>query len=157
MLGSEEAKSGYSWVPQVLHLERSRPALILTPSLYQYFIEANDLRANLDAVLRKLDLDNKIATEDLGGKARVLIRAGTLPQRLQSELEIAAVELAPGGKLLEFRIFAGTGPSAVLIGKSGGVRPADFVSAWLEAAACKFSSSALACAFPSDLPTRSTR
>jgi len=144
MLGSEEAKSGYSWVPQTLNLQESGPALIVTPSLYQYFIEANDLRDKLDALLRKLDLDNKIAAEDLGGKARALIRAGTLPQRLRSELEIAAVELSPGGKLLEFRIVAGAGPDAVLIGEAHGVRPADFVSAWLEAVACKFSSSALA-------------
>lgn len=144
MLGSEEAKSEYSWVPQALNLPRTKSALIVTSSLYQYFIEANDLRGKLDALLRKLDLNNKIATEDLGGKTRALIRAGTLPQRLQSELEIAAVELAPGGKLLEFRIVAGSGPDAVLIGESGGVRPADFVSAWHEAVACKFSSSALA-------------
>jgi len=144
MLGSEEGKSGYSWVSQALHLEQSRPALIVTPSLYQYFIEANDLRDKLDALLRKLDLKNKVATEELGGKARALIRAGTLPERLRSELEIAAVELAPGGKFLGLRIFAGTGPDAVLIGQYEGGRPSDFVSAWLAAVACKFSSSALA-------------
>jgi hypothetical protein len=144
MLGSEEAELGYSWVPQLLGLQRSRPALIVTPSLYQYFIEANDLRDKLDAWLRKLDLNNKIAAEELGGKARALIRAGTLPQRLRSELEIAAVELAPGGKLLKLQIVSGTGPDAVLIGESGEVRAVDFVSAWLEAVACKFSSSALA-------------
>lgn len=144
MLGSEDAKNGYSWVPQMLGLQRSRPALIITPSLYQYFIEANDLRDKLDALLRKLDLNNKIAAEELGGKAQALIRAGTLPQRLRSELEIAAVELAPGGKMLKFRIMAGTGSDAVLIGETHGVRAADFFSTWLEAVACKFSSSALA-------------
>lgn len=128
----------------MLGLQRSRPALIITPSLYQYFIEANDLRDKLDALLRKLDLNNKIAAEELGGKAQALIRAGTLPQRLRSELEIAAVELAPGGKMLKFRIMAGTGSDAVLIGETHGVRAADFFSTWLEAVACKFSSSALA-------------
>jgi Pyruvate phosphate dikinase, PEP/pyruvate binding domain. len=97
MLGSEEGKSEYAWVPQALTLQRSRPALIVTPSLYQYFIEANDLRDKLDALLRKLDLNNKIAAEELGGKAQALIRAGTLPQRLRANLRSRPVELAPAG------------------------------------------------------------
>jgi hypothetical protein len=143
-LDSPGAKDEYSWVLDALPAGHAGPVLVTTPSLYQYFIEANDLRDRLDALLGRLDVTNAVAAKELGGQAQALIRAGTLPSRLQAELEIAAVELAPGGKLMELRIFAGTGDDAVLIGEDGGVRPGDFVSAWLEAAACKFSPSALA-------------
>jgi len=143
-LDSPDAKDSLSWVAQALSAEYVGPVLVTTPSLYQYFIEANDLRDRLDVLLGRLDVKNAVATKELGGQAQALIRAGVLPQRLQAELEIAAVELAPGGKCMELRIFAGTGDNAVLIGEDSGVRPADFISAWLEAAACKFSPSALA-------------
>ena len=143
-LDSPDAKIAHCWVSQALATEHAGPVLVVTPSLYQYFIEANDLRDRLDTLLGRLDVTNAVATKELGGQAQALIRAGVLPQRLQAELEIAAVEFAPGGKLMELRVYAGTGENAVLIGEGSGVRPADFVSAWLEAAACKFSSSALA-------------
>jgi hypothetical protein len=143
-LDSLGAEHGHSWMPHAPASEYEGPALVATPSLYQYFVEANDLRDRLDSLLGRLDVNNAVATKELGGQAQGLIRGGVLPQRLQAELEIAAVELAPGGKFIEFRIFAGAGDDAVLIGEFGGVRPADFVSAWLEAVACKFSPSALA-------------
>jgi hypothetical protein len=143
-LDSLGAEHEHSWMPHAPASEYAGPALVATPSLYQYFVEANDLRDRLDSLLGRLDVNNAVATKELGGQAQALIRGGILPQRLQAELEIAAVELAPGGKFIEFRIFAGAGGDAVLIGEFGGVRPADFVSAWLEAVACKFSPSALA-------------
>lgn len=143
-LESPDAQIAHSWVSRSLSTEHVGPVLVATPSLYQYFIEANDLRDRLDALLGRLDVTNAVATKQLGGQAQALLRAGVLPQRLQAELEIAAVELAPGGKFMELRIFAGTGDDAVLIGEDSGVRPVDIVSAWLEAAACKFSPSALA-------------
>jgi hypothetical protein len=143
-LESLGAEHGHSWMPHAPAREYEGPALVATPSLYQYFVEANDLRDRLDSLLGRLDVNNAVATKELGGQAQGLIRTGVLPQRLQAELEIAAVELARGGKFIEFRIFAGAGGDAVLIGEFGGVRPADFVSAWLEAVACKFSPSALA-------------
>jgi hypothetical protein len=143
-LDSLGAEHGHSWMPHAPASEYAGPALVATPSLYQYFVEANDLRDRLDSLLGRLDVNNAVATKELGGQAQALIRGGILPQRLQAELEIAAVELAPGGKFIEFRIFAGAGGDAVLIGEFGGVRPVDFVSAWLEAVACKFSPSALA-------------
>ena len=144
MLDSNEGQASYSWVAKHLSSVNAGPALILTPSLYQYFVEANDLRHEFDHLLRRLDLMDEPLTAELGSRVRELIRQGSLPQRLLAEMEIAAVELAPGGKCLDFRIFAGCGPDAVMIGEFGGVRPTEFIMAWREAAACKFSSSALA-------------
>jgi hypothetical protein len=143
-LDSPEGSASFSWISKHLSPSQAGPVLVLTPSLYQYFIEANDMRHGLDALLRLLDLRNDGATDELGGRARDLIRGGSLPQRLLAEMEIAAVELAPGGKFLELKVFAGNGADAVMIGEYGGVRPTEFIAAWLEAVACKFSPSALA-------------
>ncbi|PKN42076.1 MAG: hypothetical protein CVU60_07605 [Deltaproteobacteria bacterium HGW-Deltaproteobacteria-18] len=143
-LDSPEGKDSHSWISKFLSPSDPNPALVLTPALYQYFIEANDMRHELDELLRQLDLMQEDATEKLGKRARELIRGGSLPQRLLTELEIAAVELAPGGRFLELRVFAGSGDDAVMIGEYGGVRPTEFFAAWLEAVACKFSPSALA-------------
>lgn len=144
VLDAPESWVAHSWVSRRLSAEHAGPLLVATPTLYQYFIEANDLRDRLDALLARLDVNNPVATRELGAKAQALVRGGVLPPRLQAELEIAAVELAPGGRVMELRIYAGSGDDAVLIGQDSGVRPDDFVSAWREAAACKFSPSALA-------------
>lgn len=141
---SSEAQDAHSRILHQLPAEYAGPVLVTTPSLYQYFIEANDLRDRLDALLGRLDATNEVATRELSAQAQALIRSGRLPQRLQAELEIAAVELAPAGKHIELRVLAGEGDDAALIGEDSGVRPADFFSAWLEAAACKFSPRALA-------------
>lgn len=144
MLDSREAGASYPWVARGLPPTSPENVLVLTPSLYQYFIEANDMRHDLDEMMRSLDLMDDASTADLGKRARELLRKGSLPGRLLTEMEIAAVELAPGGRTLELRIFAGEGPDAVMIGEHTGVRPAEFIAAWLEAVACKFSPSALA-------------
>lgn len=141
---SPDAFKGHARIALALAAENPGPLLVTTPALYQYFIEANDLRGRLDGLLGRLDVNNAVATRELGAQAQALIRAGVLPPRLQAELEIAAVELAPGGKCIEMRIFAGAEDDVVLIGEDSGVRPDDFFAAWLEAAACKFSPSALA-------------
>ncbi len=136
-------ESGHGWVTSVLPPEQDGPVLVVTASLYQYFLEANDLRPGLDALLQRLDLGDSDETRSLGHRAQDLIRSGKLPQRLHAELEIAAVELAPGRQRMDLFVFAGVGSEAVLIGRYNGVCPTDFVAAWLEAATCKFSPSAL--------------
>jgi hypothetical protein len=144
MLDPQQVENSYPWMAKNLPLDDVKKVLILTPSLYQYFIEANDMRHELDEMLRSLDLMEDVSTRELGKRARDLLRTGSLPDRLLTEMEIAAVELAPGGRSLVLRIFAGTGPDAVMIGEYVGVRPAEFVASWREAVACKFSPSALA-------------
>ena len=144
MLDPRQVEESHPWVARAVPLADAKKVLILTPSLYQYFIEANDMRHELDEMMRGLDLKDDASLAELGKRARELLRAGSLPERLLTEMEIAAVELAPGGRSLTLGIFAGTGPDSVMIGEYAGVRPVEFVAAWREAVACKFSPSALA-------------
>lgn len=137
------AKHPYAWIRRFLPQDRHVQAMVMPASLYQYFIEANDLRAGLDHLLRRLDLDENAETVAISQQLRDLIRAAGLPERLQSELEIAAADLVPAGGTLELRAVAGSGEEAELIGRRGSVKPADFFGAWLEAAACKFAPAAL--------------
>lgn len=140
---ADPAESGHAWVNDRLPAGHCGPVLVITAALYQYFLEANDLRPGLDSILQELDLGDQEQAIALGRQARTLIRQGKLPSRLQAELEIAAVELAPGGTHIDLAVFAGLGEDAAPIGQYHGVRSVDFVDAWLEAATCKFSLSAL--------------
>jgi hypothetical protein len=117
--------------------------LIVCPSLYQYFVEANDLRPELDALLRQLDLGDEALVGAVSEKLVSMILAVDLPERLRTELEIEAMELTQGRGPLEVLTFVGNGDEAVLVGRQGGVRAADFGAAWLGAVACKFSPTVL--------------
>jgi hypothetical protein len=119
------------------------PGLVVTPSLYQYLVEANDLRARIDALLRQVDLGDDALLEAVSRKLMSMILDARLPGRLRAELEIEAVDLTRGGGLLEVLVFAGSGAGAELIGRQSGVRAADFFTSWLRAVSCKFSPSAL--------------
>lgn len=125
-------------------LRADEPVLVITPALCQYFIEASDLRQRLDEVLAGIDLMDQASVVEGSGRVCSLILEGALPERLRLELEIAAVDLAPGGRKLDVWAFAGAEPKPVLIGRIPGVRGSDIVEAWMRALACKFSPEALA-------------
>jgi hypothetical protein len=132
-----------AWAKAHLSGKPGSPGLVATPSLYQYLVEANDLRPQLDVLLRQLDPADEALLEAASEKLVSMILAAKLPERLQAELEIEAMELAGGGGLLDLLVFAGSGGDALLIGRQSGVRAADFFTAWLSALSCKFSPSAL--------------
>jgi hypothetical protein len=132
----------YGWVRAYLS-DTAQPGLIVCPSLYQYFVEANDLRPRLDALARQLDLGDEGLVAAVSEKLVAMILAAELPERLRTDLEIEAMELTRGRGLLEVLTFAGSGGESVLIGRQDGVRAADFGAAWLEAVAGKFSPMAL--------------
>jgi hypothetical protein len=132
-----------AWVRMYLPNTAGESGLVITPALYQYLVEANDLRPQLDGLLRQLDLADEALLEAVSDKLVAMLRNAVLPERLRAELEIEAMELAKGGGLLDMLVLAGSGEDAVLIGRQSGVRPADFLSAWIEAVCCKFSPSAL--------------
>jgi hypothetical protein len=131
------------WVAEHMPRKQGLPGLIVTPSLYQYLVEANDLRPRMDVLLRQLDLGDEDMMEAVSRKLVSIILDARLPERLRAELEIEAVDLTGGGGLLDVLAFAGSGEGAVLIGRQSGVRPSDFFMAWLRAVSCKFSPSAL--------------
>ena len=132
------------WVAGYMPQNRDLPGLIVTPSLYQYLVEANDLRPQMDVLLRQLDLGDEALVEAVSRKLVSIMLEARLPERLRAELEIEAVDLTRGGGLLDVLVFAGSGEGAVLIGRQSGVRPSDFFTVWLRAVSCKFSPSALA-------------
>ncbi len=132
-----------AWVRRHLPDTAGESGLIITPALYQYLVEANDLRPRLDVLLRQLDLADDALVEAASEKLVSMVLSADLPERLRAELEIEAMELAKGGGLLEVLVLAGDGDDAVLIGRQSGVRAADFFSAWIGAVCCKFSPSAL--------------
>lgn len=117
--------------------------LWITPALFQYVLEANELRQRIDDLLRGVDLERP---EDVAGTSRRLtemVRGAKLPERLREELEIAAVEAAPYGRSLDFLVVAGEGRAACLLKTLPAVAAAEAVPAWLAAAACKYSPEAL--------------
>lgn len=130
-----------AWITSHLPGKSGGQALVVPPSLYQYLVEANDLRPQLDILLRQLDLGDEALLEGASERLASLVLAARLPERLQAELEIEAMEIAGGG-LLDLLVFAGDA-DAVLIGRQSGVRATDFFTAWLKAVSCKFSPSAL--------------
>lgn len=132
-----------SWVRMHLPDNVGASGLIITPALYQYLVEANDLRPRIDVLLRQLDLADDALLEAVSEKLVSMVLSADLPERLRAELEIEAMELGRGGELLEVRVLAGDGEDGVLIGRQSGVRAADFFSAWIGAVCCKFSPSAL--------------
>jgi hypothetical protein len=139
------ARAGHplAWVRMYLPDSAGESGLIVTPALYQYLVEANDLRPRLDVLLRQLDLADEALVEAVSERLVSILTAAGLPERLRTELEIEAMELTRGGGQLEVLALAGSGENAVLIGRQSGVRAADFFTAWLGAVCCKFSPSAL--------------
>lgn len=132
-----------AWVRMHLPDRGDGSGLVVTPSLYQYLVEANDLRPRLDVLLRQLDLADEALVEAVSEKLVSMLQAAGLPERLRAELEIEAMELTPAGGLLEVLVLLGSGEDAVVVGRLGGVRAADFFKAWVAAVCCKFSPSAL--------------
>lgn len=132
-----------AWVRMHLPDAVGESGLVITPALYQYLVEANDLRPRLDALLRQLDLSDEALVEAVSEKLVSMLLSARLPERLRAELEIEATELTTGGELLDVLVLVGSGEDAVLIGRQSGVRAADFFTAWIGAVCCKFSPSSL--------------
>jgi hypothetical protein len=76
-------------------------------------------------------------------EARSLLHAGRLPRRLSDELEIAAVDLAPGGGKVDIWTFIGSGEKRNFLGGERGVPAKDIADAWKRAVVRKFSPAAL--------------
>ncbi len=117
--------------------------LVLTPSLFQYFIEANDLRPALDALLQSLDAGVPDEIERVSQELRALIRAGVLPDALAAGLEIAAEDAFSGQTGITLWVFAGRDGDASCVGRLEAVRPRNLVAAWIEAVAFKYAPEAL--------------
>lgn len=128
-----------AWLRDFLDGGERTAALVVSPALYQYFVEVNALRHELERALCACDPADPARLAAVEEEARALLHAGRLPRRLADELEIAAVDLAPGGGLLDVWSFIGTGDRRDFLGGERGVRAADMAGAWKRAVARKFS------------------
>ena len=117
--------------------------LVLTPSLFQYFIEANDLRDELDTVLRTLDPSKTVQFEQSISKLQEIILRGSLPEALESELEIIAHDIFSGQDSLELWAMIGSGAHMHCLGCIALDRINDLSQTWLQGAALKYCRQAL--------------
>ena len=117
--------------------------LLLTPSLFQYFIEANDLRPGLDAVLRCIDAAFPEELARASHELQALVRAGALPDGLGSGLEIAAEDAFAASGNITLWFFAGLGQGGACLGCLENVRPKDVVTAWIQGVALKYAPEAI--------------
>jgi len=122
--------------------------VVVSTSAFHYFIESNDLRGRLDNMLCRLRLDRPDDMAELSGELRGLIINAAVPERLADEIEIAAMELARGGRLLAVRSSAvaedGEASFAGQYGSELNVRPAGVLDAWKSVVAGKYTPRALA-------------
>lgn len=120
-----------------------RVGLLFTPSLFQYFIEANDLRPCLDAVLRDVDIDAPEELGDASHELRNFIQGATLPGALGTELEIAVEDVFSSKMDVTLWVFVGQGKDAVCVGRLEKIRPGDLVASWIKACAAKYAPTAI--------------
>ncbi|GAB1409812.1 hypothetical protein MASR1M90_09660 [Desulfovibrionales bacterium] len=120
------------------------PAIVLEPSLFQYFLELNDLRPALDAVLHTLDLGEVGRAKETSAALQTIIQQGVLPAALYTELDIVAVDLAPRGGSVDVWVVLGQGRDAFMAGTWSGLKASDFASTWIRAVARKYAFKALA-------------
>ncbi|MFV0422742.1 PEP/pyruvate-binding domain-containing protein [Oleidesulfovibrio sp.] len=122
--------------------------VVVSTSAYHYFIEANDLRGPLDEQLRNLRLDRPDDIAELSGMMRGMIMTAEVPDRLADEIEIAALELGRGGRLLAVRSSAvaedGEASFAGQYTSELGVRASGVLDAWKSVIAGKYTPRALA-------------
>jgi len=124
------------------------PAVVIAASTYHYFIEANELRPQLDARLRQIRLTDPAELAALADEMQLLIQEAAMPEAIANEIEIAAMELGAGGRLLAVRSSAvaedGEASFAGQYASQLNVAAADIVEAWKNVVASKYSPRALA-------------
>lgn len=128
-----------AWLHDFFGGEGGSGVLVVTPSLYRYFVEVNALHRGLEEILQTCDPADPARLSSVEKAAWELLHAGSLPQLLADELEIAAVDLAPGGGVLDVWSFIGSGEKRNFLGGERGVRPACMAEVWKRAVARKFS------------------
>lgn len=136
-------KQAWSVLNLVDAIDTRLTGLLLTPSLFQYFIEANDLRPALDALLQTIDAGAPDEIARVSQELRALIRAGALPDALVAGLEITAEDAFPGQVGLTLWVFVGQDEDASCVGRFASVRPGNLVEAWIEAIAVKYAPEAI--------------
>ncbi len=113
-------------------------ALRITPSFGQYFCEANDLRIQIDVILRGLDVQDSQGLELAHAALRKLLDTVRLPERLERELDIATGDLTSGGKSLRVRAYLGSELGPILLRENASLKAGDLRAFWLDAFSARY-------------------
>jgi pyruvate,water dikinase len=79
------------------------PGFVVTSNAFNYYLEANGLRPELDELLGRIELSRPAELERLCAEMRALVLSGSVPPPIASEMERRAHELADEGGALAVR------------------------------------------------------
>lgn len=79
------------------------PGFVVTSNAFNYYLEANGLRPELDELLGRVELSRPAELERLCAEMRRIVRSGVVPPPIAAEIRRRAVELAGEGGALAVR------------------------------------------------------
>ncbi|WP_031479433.1 PEP/pyruvate-binding domain-containing protein [Maridesulfovibrio frigidus] len=117
--------------------------IVISSDVYNYFIEANDLRDEINNVLESITtIDHELLTT-ASKKINSIFLNGTMPGVVSNEIEIAALETARGGNMLILSASVTPDEEKKELPANcyviSNVKPQDIVTAWKQAVLAKFS------------------
>lgn len=130
-------------LPHCLCTSKKLQGFITTPALFQYFVEANDLRHSLNAILQTLDITSLPSLRKCQQQSQELITAGSLPQSIVNDLEVTAFDLAGHGEKIDVWTFVGNSKHWQPVAVQHQIMPADIFITWKNAVAGKYTPYAL--------------
>lgn len=129
----------HKWLPRCLGAPDALQAIITTPALFQYFIEASDLRKALDTVLQQLDITDFVSMQECESEIRTLLATGFLPQVVVNDLEIAVFDLTGSGGKIDVWTFVGEPRHWQPVAVQQDIEPTDIAAVWKNAVSAKYS------------------
>ena len=141
-----EAKAG-AYAVNLARLKQDRvpvlDGMVITTDVYNYYIEANNLRIAIDTILESVVSLELADLEIISARIRDIFVQGTMPAMIANEIEIAALEASRGsGNLTVSSGVTPEGSRHPLPKNKCTLYPVpaqDIVEAWKKAAICKFS------------------
>lgn len=117
-------------------------AMIITADVYNYYVEANNLRIGIDQILETVTSTDITELEFVSARLKDLFMQGTMPDAIANEVEIAALEASRGsGNLTVSAGVTPDGNSYPLPENNCTLSPVpaqNIVEAWKKAVLCKF-------------------
>ncbi|OEU68760.1 MAG: pyruvate, phosphate dikinase [Desulfovibrio sp. S3730MH75] len=117
--------------------------VVISSDVYNYFIETNDLRAEINGVLESITSTDNEHLTTASIKISSIFLKGTMPNVVSNELEIVALETARGGNMLTLSASVTPDEKKKELPKNhriiSNVKPQDISTAWKQAVLAKFS------------------
>lgn len=121
--------------------------MVIGADVYNYFIEANNLRTAIDRILESVVSTNISDLKPVSRKLKKIFQQGNMPEIIANEVEIAALEASRGsGNLTVSSGVTPEGNKYPLPENSCTLYPVpaqNIIEAWKKAAICKFSAESI--------------